>query len=190
MAKAGRFVVMVVATIVATFCVCLLVVPLLGYGWHVLHGNYISCAGWKIAVPRGYYVIQQRRGPAIWKLSFGAPLFDVPFSHVSFYSLPPGSKSFMGTGDAARYEKVVTQTAKESGYQFKAKYTLTIGNKPAACLEYARSKKQPKSLVRCAAEDANIYPFFEGDPRYIPDLFDVLKRMSQEVSTENGRDKR
>jgi hypothetical protein len=190
MARAGRFFVMLLVTIVATVCLYLLIVPLLGYGWHVLHGNYVSYAGWKIAVPRDYYVIQQRRGPAIWKLSFGAPLFDVPFSHVSFYSLPPGTAAFMGTRDSARYEKAVTQTATESGYQLKSKHTVTIGNKAAACLEFARSGKQPRSLVRCAAEDANIYPFFEGDSRYIPDLFDALKRMSQEPSTENREGKK
>jgi len=190
MAKVGRIFVMLLVTFVVTICAYLLVVPLLGYGWHVLHGTYISYAGWKITVPRDYYVIQQRRGPAIWKLSFGAPLFDVPFSHVSFYSLPPGTAAFMGTGDPARYDKAVTQTAKERGYQLKSKHFVTIGNKAAACLEFARNGKQPRSLVRCAAEDANIYPFFEGDSRYIPDLFDALKRMSQEPSVENREGKK
>lgn len=178
MAKTFRFLLMLLTIFVAVMCLFFLVVPFLGFGWHMLHRNYISDAGWKIPIPKHYYVRQQERGPTVWKPSFGAPLFDVPFSHISFFSRKPGAEIFMGTGDSARFEQAISETATQNGYQLKSKHIVPIGNKNATCLEFERVGKQPKSLVRCAAEDANVYPFFEGDVRYIPELFAMLKGMS------------
>lgn len=161
---------------------CLLAVPFFGFGWHVFHKDYISYGGWKIPVPKSYYVRLGERGPAIWKLSLGLPFFDAPFSHVSFFS----SKPFVGTSDAERFFQAVSETASEDGYRFKAKHIVSIGTKTAFCYEFARSEKQPRSLMRCATENDNIFPFFEGDARYIPELFSILSGMSQEPVTENG----
>jgi hypothetical protein len=174
---------MLAGIFIAAICGVLLVVPFFGFGWHVFHATYISYAGWKIPVPKGYYVRQGEKGPAIWKLSFGAPFFDAPFSHVSFFS---AKKPFAGTSDTERFFQAVSETATEDGYQFKAQRIVSIGTKTASCFEFARSGKQPRSLMRCATENDNIFSFFEGDARYIPELFSTLSGMSQETATENG----
>jgi hypothetical protein len=170
MRKAARLLVMLAGVFIAAICGFLLIVPFFGFGWHAFHADYISYAGWKIPVPKSYYVRQGENGPAIWKLSFGAPFFDAPFSHVSFFSTKP----FAGTSDTERFFQAVSETATEGGYQFKAKRMVSIGTKTASCFEFTRSGKQPRSLMRCATENDNIFPFFEGDARYIPELFSTL----------------
>jgi len=183
MRKAARLLLMLAGVFIATICGFLLVVPFFGVGWHAFHADYISYAGWKIPVPRDYYVRQEKEGAAIWKLSFGAPLFDVPFSHVSFFY---GAKPFVGTSDAERFFQGISGVATEGGYQFKGKRIVSIGTKTASCFEFSRSGKQPRSLMSCATENDNIFPFFEGDARYIPEFLSTLSGMSQESATENG----
>jgi hypothetical protein len=116
---------------------------------------------------------------------FWDTLFDAPFSHVSFFSLKSGDKAFVGTSDTAQCLQAVSETATENGYQFKAKHIVSVGTKTASCFEFGRSGKQPRSLVRCATENGNIFPFFEGDAKYVPELFTTPRGMSQESVTAN-----
>jgi hypothetical protein len=164
-----------VALFVSTYAILSLFVPLLGYGWHLLHGNYISHHGWRIAVPKGYYVTNEPHGPSIWKLTLGAPHFEVPFAQVSFCS--SGTQLFKAATDCARFEDSQIRTALESGYHFKQRNVLPIGNRSAYCVELDREKKQPRSIVRCAVEGSNMNIFSEGDARHIPDLITMFKEM-------------
>jgi hypothetical protein len=122
-------------------------------------------------VLKDYYVREQGNGPAIWKLSLGAPFFDVPFSHVSFFSRKPGADALIGSSGLARFRQALSGIATEEGYQLKSKHLVPIGDKVASRVEFARTEKQPRSLMRCAVQGANICPFFEGDARYIPRVF-------------------
>ena len=187
MRMTARLLLILTGVFITTICGFFLVVPFFGFAWHVLHADSVSCAGWKIPVPKDYYVRQGEKGPAIWKLSLGVPLFDAPFSHVSFFSLKPDAKAFVGTSDTARFLQALSEISTKDGYELKAKHTVPIGTKTASCFEFARTGKQPRSLVRCAMENGNIFPFFEGDAKYIPELFSTLKGMSQESATEHGK---
>jgi hypothetical protein len=174
-----------VALFVSAYAFFLLFVPLLGFGWHLLHGNFISYHGWRIPVPRGYYVTNEPHGPAFWKLSLGAPRFEVPFAHVSFYNLH--KHLFKATADYAAFEENMTRNAAESGHHVKQRRVLPIGNRSAYCVEFAREQRQPRSLLRCAVEDSSIYIFFEGDARCLPELARTLQEMFIETpSSKSG----
>ena len=160
---------------VSVYAILLLFVPLLGFGWHLLHGNSISHHGWRITVPKSYYVTNAPHGPAIWKLTLGIPHFEVPFAQVAFYS--SGTHLFKSATDCAPFEESISRNATESGYHFRQRSVLPIGSRSAYCVELDREKKQPRSVVRCAVEESNMYIFFEGDARYIPDLITMLKEM-------------
>jgi hypothetical protein len=174
-----RFVLKLVAIFIGVYAFLLLFVPLLGFGWHLLHGNYISHNGWRIPIPEGYYVTNEPHGPAIWKLTLGAPRFEVPFAHVSFYTRQ--THPFKASVDYAPFEESMTRNAADSGHHFKERRVIPVGNGSAYCVEFSREKKQPRSLVRCAVEDSNMYIFFEGDSRYLPDLTNTLREMSLEA---------
>jgi hypothetical protein len=185
MGKTARLLLMLSGVFVAAICGFLLAVPFFGFGWHVLHADYISWAGWKIPVPKDYFVRQDEKGSAIWKLSFGTPYSTHRSVMSAFFSLKSGDKAFVGTSDTAQCLQAVSETATENGYQFKAKHIVSVGTKTASCFEFGRSGKQPRSLVRCATENGNIFPFFEGDAKYVPELFTTLRGMSQESVTAN-----
>ena len=149
----------------------------LSLGWHLFHGNSISYAGWTIPVPKRYYVRQDRGFPSIWTLSPGAPAFHLAYGMLSFHSLPGPPHPFSRDKDYPKFEESMTQEATQSGYQPESKRVISIGDKTADCWLFARPRIQPKSLARCAVEDSNIYAFYEGDPRYLTDLFSILQGM-------------
>ena len=179
MTKVIRPVLAILCAGLLAYALFLCVVPFLGYGWHIVHGDHISYGGWKIFVPKEYYVSAGPHGPNLWRLSLGAPQFEVPFAHVSFFNSP---HQFRAATDYAKFEQSVTQYEKESGYQFSGMRTVLAGNTPAYCMEFRRQSKEPLSLVRCAIENSGIYGYFEGNPRFIPELFDMLKQMSSEAT--------
>jgi hypothetical protein len=175
-----------VALFVSAYAFFLLFVPLLGFGWHLLHGDFISYYGWRITVPKNYYVTNKPDGPAFWKLTLGAPRFDVPFAHVSFYTSRT-HPSFKASADYAKFEESMTQNAAESGHHLKQRRVLPIGTRSAYCVEFGPDQGQPRSLFRCAVENSSMYIFFEGDARYLPELARTLQEMFLETpSSESG----
>ena len=171
---------------VGAYLFVLLVIPILGLGWHFLHGDFISYGGWRIPVPRGFYVGKSQMGPTMWKHTLGTPLFNVPYGHISLYSPSPAQKPFVYDRDYSRFEKGVIQEASRSGYQLKTRHTVLVGKDSAYCLEFIRPSGEPRSLLRCAVENSVVILFYEGDPRYIPDVFATLQGMSLE-SAKAGR---
>jgi hypothetical protein len=164
----------------------LLLVPLLGPGWHLLHGDFISVGGWKIPVPKGFYATETSEGPVMWKYAFGVPFFDAPHGHISVFGLSSvneAPKPFAYNTDYSRFEKGVTQEAAQSGYRLEWTREIRVGAGSGYCLQFTRSgdgthEVRGRSLLRCAIEGSAAVLFYEGDPRYIPDVFTILQGMS------------
>jgi len=177
--KSVRLMLRLLAIFVGVLLIALLVVALLGPGWHLLHGDFISYGGWRIPVPKGFYAGKSQMGPTMWKHSLGIPLFNVPYGHISLYSRPD-QQPFAYDRDYSRFEKGVTQEASQSGYQLNSKRTISAGKNSGYCLEFRRLSGEPQSLVRCAVDNSVVMLFYEGDPRYISDVFTALQGMSLE----------
>lgn len=188
--KRAKLTLQLLGVFTGAFLVPLLVVPLLGPGWHLLHGDFISYGGWRIPVPKGFSVKSSQEGPNIWKMTLGIPIFDAPYGHISIYGLTGSSsvrQPFDYDRDYSRFEGAVTQEAHQSGYLFESKRTTPVGKNSGYCLEFTRSVdlKHPvlgQSRLMCAVESSTAVLYYEGDPRYISDVFTVLQGMSLEVS--------
>ena len=168
--------------LIGVLLIALLIVPLVGPGWHLLHGDFIVYEGWRVPVPKGFYVGKSQMGPTMWKHTLGTPLFNVPYGHISLFSRP---HPFACDRDYSRFEKGVTQSAGQSGYQLESKRTISVGKNSGYCLEFTRLSGEPRSLVRCVVENSVVVLFYEGDPRYISDFFAALQGMSLE-SNKSG----
>jgi len=166
------------AVLIGAFLIFLLIVPLLGPCWHLLYGDAISYEGWRVPVPRGFYVRNSQNGPTMWKQTFGTPFFSTSYGHISLYN-HPNQQPFAYDRDYSRFERGVTEVAAQSGYRFESEHTVPVGRNSAYCLEFTRSVGEP-SLLRCAVENSVVVLFYEGDPRYIPNVFTTLQGMSQE----------
>lgn len=182
--KSARLMLRLLGIFAGVLLIALLVVPLLGPGWHLLHGDFISYGGWRIPVPKGFYVRKSQMGPTMWKHTLGIPLFNAPYGHISLYSRPD-QQPFAYDRDYSRFEKGVTQEADQSGYQLESKRTISVGKNSGYCLEFTRSSGEPRSLVRCVMDNSVVVLFYEGDLRYVSDVIAALQGMSLE-STKSG----
>ncbi len=193
--RLAKLTLQLVVVIIGSLLIVLLVVPLLGPGWHLLHGDFISYGGWGIPVPKGFYVEESREGPTMWKLTLGSgiPFFDASYGHISFYGLSgvsPARQPFDYDRDYSQFDRVVTQEANKSGYRFEAKRSTPVGKTSGYCLEYTRSvnlkhEVRGQSLLRCAVQSSPAVLFYEGDPRYIPDVFTMLQGVSLDAGTSH-----
>jgi hypothetical protein len=170
---------------IGVLLIMLLIVPLLGPAWHLLHGDFIFLDGWKIPVPKGFYLTKDQENRAMWKLTLGIPFFNVPYGHMSFYHLRPTPQPFVFERDYTRFRKAAMQEADHSGHHLNSEHTVSTEKVSGYCLDFTQPAGQSRSLVRCAIEHSSFFLFYEGDPRYVPDVFAILRGMSFE-STESG----
>lgn len=185
--KMANLMLQLLTVFIGALLILLLVIPLLGPIWHLLHGNFVSYGVWRIPVPSSFYVRKSEKGPTMWKHTFGAPFFATSYGHISLFSLSPDQLPFAHDRDYFRFEKRVTQEAGQYGYQLESQRTISVGKDSAYCLAFMRPANEPRSLVRCVVENSVMVLFYEGDPRYIPDVFSALHGMSLE-RTAGGPD--
>jgi hypothetical protein len=145
--KLAKLMIKLLGAFIGGLLIVLLIVPLLGPGWHLLHGDFTSFGGWKIPVPKGFYVRESHMGPTMWKETLGVPFIEVPYGHISLYNLSPPQQPFAFDRDYARFEKGVTEDAIQSGYRFESKRTIPVGGNSGYCLQFSRSAGEP----RCSA---------------------------------------
>jgi|ERR1700687_1731212 len=173
----SKLILRLLAVFFGVILMVLLVIPVLGPCWHLLYGDAISYGGWKVPVPKGFYVRKSPEGPTMWKESFGIPFFNAPYGHISLFR---PQQPFSFDRDYARFKKGVTQDAVEKGYELKKEWTAQVGKNSGYCLELSRSP-EPRSLLRCAVENGVVL-FYEGDPRYIPEVLSALQGMSEKTA--------
>ena len=119
-------------------------------------------------------------GLTMWKQALGVPLFDVPYGHISLYSLGPDQQSFAHDGDYSQFDIGITQVANQAGYQLKSKGTVAVGQGSGYCMEFTPPASESRELLRCAIENDRMVIFYEGDAKYTQDVLMMLKRMSHE----------
>ena len=167
----------------------LLTVPLYGWCWHLLHGNFISYENWEVPVPKGYFVRnledgptqKPQYGPTMWKLTLGAPILKVPSAHFSFYNRSP-LQPFSFERDYSRFKAGLIRSDTDYGFQLKSEGMATVGNNVGHCLEFVRAKDASELLVHCAIENNVVLVFYDGDARYTQDFFTMLREMTLQKS--------
>ncbi len=59
--------------------------------------------------------------------------------------------------------------------------TLSVDGISVYCLEFAKSTGEPNAVARCAIEGSTLFPWYEGDKKYLPDFYAMLRGMSLEA---------
>jgi hypothetical protein len=173
----------IVAVLLGIILMILLIVPLLGPCWHLLYGEEISYAGWKVPVPKGFYVRRSLEGPTMWKEGFGIPFVNASYGHISLFHRP---SPFAFDRDYAQFKQALIEDAAKKGYELKAERTAQVGKSSAYCLDFTHSSK-PRSLLRCAVENSGFTFFYEGDTRYLSDAISALQGMSENIRDTSSR---
>lgn len=180
----SRLILRLLGVLLGALLVILLSIPLLGPCWHILYGDSIFYADWKIPVPKGFYVRRSEEGPTMWKESFGIPFFKAPYGHISLFRR---QQPFSFERDYLQFRNGLTQDAAERKYEFKAERTVQVGKNPGYCLEFGQSSQ--RTLLRCTVENSSVVFFYEGDPQYVPEAFSSFRGMSAAADNVTGPNK-
>jgi hypothetical protein len=175
LAKLRKLSLRLLASAAGAILIVLSLVPFLGRGWHLFYGNDISYEGWTVPVPAGFYVRGSHTGPTMWKETFGMPFLRMPYGHISLFHR--SQQLFLADEDYLQFKKGLTQDAAEEGYQPTSEVTIPTAIGSAYCLGFARSEGEPLALERCAVRGTGLVLFYEGDPRFTPAFFGMLKGM-------------
>jgi hypothetical protein len=145
--------------------------PVLGLGWHLLHHDSITYLGFTIAIPKHSYVTCPSAGPIIWTLSLGAPFPNRPYGRIGLHK---STGPFFKQKHYQAFVEAMSRDAGNSGHQLKSSQTVELGGRSAFCLEFECDKKQPLLIMDRAIEGSDIFVSYAGDPRYLPDVFNML----------------
>lgn len=162
----------------------LLLIPQLGRVWHWFHGDAISHQGWRIPVPNGFLVRTSSGGPNMWNVSFGRPLWDSPYAHISFFK-DNGDHPLHYDQHHARFAAHITEAAATQGYEFFSTQEVSVADTKAYCWEFRKRSSESELRIRCFIEGTTVLLFYEGDRRFVPDFFTVLGGMSRQMK-ESG----
>lgn len=159
--------------------VLLLIIPLFGPAWHALRGDSISYQGWRIPVPDGFFVRNERATPTMWKLTLGTPLWRAPFGQITVFTYP-SDRPFRSEADYNNFARGVIHAARSDGYSFLSTRKVASGHAAAYCWEFASSKRKAESAVRCAVGDSLLVLFYSGHQKYLPQFYSALQGVSRE----------
>jgi hypothetical protein len=94
--RPARLLIIALTSAIVGYLVLLVAVPFLGFGWHMFHEPFLISNGYRIPVPKGFYVNGSALQPTMWKHSFGIPLLKRPFGMIGVRPFPPGTNVKLG----------------------------------------------------------------------------------------------
>ena len=146
-------------------------VPLLGYGWHVIHGNFVDYGAWRMPVPRGFFVSVRPDHLSMSKYTLGVPLLNRPFGFISLIINPSG-KPFKFAGDIENSSRKMIAVGQRDGYAFSSSRTLLTNLNTAYCFEFYKEQTPSNVIARCAIDGSTLlFSFLGGQEVYSPVLF-------------------
>ncbi len=159
-------------------CIIFLMVPLLGPSWHLIHGNLITYQGWRIPVPRGFYVTQKPDHCTMWKHTLGAPFKRTASTSIGILTNPSG-KLFKFEGNLEESAERMIAAGQMDGYIFHSERTVSTGSSTAYCFEFYNQQAPSEFTARCAIENTAILFIYLGDDKSKEDLYSALEGLSR-----------
>jgi hypothetical protein len=115
----------------------LLAVPFIGFGWHLFHGSFIASSGYRLPVPRDFYVSGDVQQPTMWKHGVGVPLFNRPFGMIGVRPRISGARFEFGNDLQNSSERMIA-AARQEGLALRSVRTLSAGTGNAFCFEFVK----------------------------------------------------
>lgn len=166
--------------LLCVFVGCQLIVlvgaSLLGFGWHMLYGDKTSFQQWTVPVPKGFHVMRSKNEIDMWKLTFGTPLFDMPYGYIHIF-LRPSEQRFLFEKHYSKVKNNLVKNFGEDGYKLRSERTVAMREGVAYCLEYWHSTHE-QIFVGCPIEGSTLDVTYKGNSRYEGAVFTVLENMT------------
>jgi hypothetical protein len=172
-ALVGVFVVLTTVTLVE------LLLPRLGFLWHLVNRSEVTVDGLSFAVHPEYFLSRSNGATTFVRFSPVVPFVSgrsaikgafAKQNLIGIYANPE-RRDFDFDADYARLKVWITNDARSAGPYQQAEKTLTMQNGAAHCFQFDR----PESVeVRCFLDGSKVTILFEGEPRFVDDVYQVV----------------
>jgi hypothetical protein len=153
--------------------VCLLIVPWLGWMWHLVSGDRATVGGVSVSVPSRYFAMTNPNGSVSqWRCGFGFPLSHAHWGFVGVYRVARVPRLRIDT-DFERIRSIVIAERESNGMMFRSQEVLHTAAGPAACFQFRGN--DGASVVCLLLGDHQLSLRYEGDEAFTPDAYEIVK---------------
>ena len=166
-----RTVVIAIASGLVTGFVCLLIVPWLGWMWHLVSGDRITIDGLSLSVPSRYVATTSPDGSVSqWRCGFGVPVC----AHSGFVLIRlVRAPRLRMDAEFERVRAVVIAERRSNGMTLRSQQVLQTPAGPAACFQFRG--KDGASVVCFLLGDHQLTLSYTGDEAFVPDVYEIVR---------------
>ena len=152
-----------------------------GYVWHFLYGDEVSFTGWKIPIPKNFYVWNRKKGLAFWKTDFGVPIFSDSYGLIS---LGMANKPIDYETDFDKFVAIQITLAREDGIFGEVNRKEFPQTPPRYCVEFLDGLNE-NALSRCIVDGTRLTVWYSGNAAYLPAFYSTVRGLSRIPTKEN-----
>lgn len=149
-----------VAVVAAALLLWLFLPEVIGYGWRALRGGTVEHAGWRVAVPGGWFAVERGAALTVSRL----PRF--PWQRSEVATLVPGRRRavpraiWQGAWDLLREQKARQMEAE--GYRMEGEQSVTLADGEIRCANFRGGEDGGRRAAVCDAYGYDLLATFEG----------------------------
>jgi hypothetical protein len=169
----GVFVVLTTVTLVEVL------LPRLGFLWHLINRSDVTVDGFSFVVHPKYFLSRSDGGTYFVRFSPVVPFVSgrsairgafAKRNLIGIYANPE-RRAFNSDVDYARLKVWLTNEARSVGPYQQTEKTFNTQDGAALCFQFNR----PESVeVRCFLDGSSVTVVFEGEPRFVDDVYQVV----------------
>jgi hypothetical protein len=156
------------------FFISYLMAPL----WHATHGNSLALGGWSVPIPTSYWRFGNHQ--VFFVYSYGAPIFR----KEEYGSISAQIHQVSGVVTEQRITAAVMREAAVEGYVLEGRKTVQSAATTTYCFQFIDRSHPAAVVVRCVASSGELYVFFEGNRRFVGDVYEVVNGLRRLQVTE------
>jgi hypothetical protein len=149
--------------------------------WHWRHGDQMSFQEWTFPVPHGWDAHAFENGLAIDRVR--RPFDRDIASFISIGRLRLNPHQLL---DPEKWKRQLVDDESKEGYRFQSEEILIAGTDTAYCYHFDRADDPRKILFTCRLSPSRIFIDFEGSPRHLLEVYQVIRGASVGPSTKAG----
>lgn len=152
------------------FC-AFLVIPWLGWPWHIIHGSTIQTSGVLFEAPPRYFSLTSTDDhPSVMRCDFGIPLWRAPYGFIEIFPHPNGRRLDMET-DLDRLQAILVNQERSEGMSLNSRRKMATGVGPAFCFEFESGMR---SIVKCYFDKSRLSVEYEGSQKFAGDVYEIV----------------
>jgi hypothetical protein len=149
----------------------LLIIPLLGWPWHLINGGSLESSGVIFKVPSRYFSLDSTDDhPSMMRCGIGFPFWRARYGFMGLHPHPKRHKLDMKV-DLDRLLTILVNQERAEGMSLIAQRTVETEIGPAFCFEF---RSGARSIIDCYFDGSTLSLDYEGSEKFAGDIYELV----------------